>query len=71
MAIRVEFHYPDSEQDVVMYLDQVPSVGEQVRTNEAGVWRFRVRDVAWDLTRVDSPSAHLNAVRADVYLDAF
>jgi hypothetical protein len=71
MAIRVEFHYPDSEQDVVMYLDQVPSVGEQVRTSEAGVWRFRVRDVAWDLAHVTEPSAHINAVRADVYLDAF
>jgi hypothetical protein len=72
MAIRVELHYPlDNEPDVVVYLNQVPGVGEQVRTSEVAGWRFRVKHVSWDLTQLDSPSAHINAVRADVYLEAF
>ena len=71
MAIRVEFHHPNPELDTFMYLNQVPSAGEQVRLDERATWRFRVNHVEWDLSHVTTPSAHINEVRADVYLEPF
>lgn len=71
MSIRVEFHHPNPELDTVMYLGQVPSIGEQVRLTKDAHWRFRVKLVEWDLTTVEHASDYINEVRADVYLEAF
>jgi len=72
MTIRVEFHNLPDNIDRVMWLQQVPSVGEQVyvsATSREASQPERVAHVVWDLTDVTDPSAYINAVRADVYLE--
>lgn len=69
MSIRVEFHNHDAEGDIVLYLDQVPRLGEHVYLGAASERPQRVRRVVWNYEHLDSPSAHINQVRADVYLE--
>jgi len=68
MTVRVEFHHrDDNNKDTVLWLTQVPGVGDHVILVK-GEPAQTVSRVDWDYTEVDSPSAHLKAIRADVYL---
>jgi len=75
MSIRVEFHNLFDGSEHIMWLQQVPAVGEQVYVTpaslEPGQPQRRVAHVVWDLTHIDHASDHINEVRADVYLEAF
>jgi hypothetical protein len=69
MTTRVDFYGIPGVPVRTLWLAQVPAVGEEAHVESRDARPQRVARVVWDFSKVDTPSAHINAVQADVYLE--